>query len=243
MLSILSFSKVFICLKFKFFLFLKCLENKNGDEKTKLIPVPQEKEFFTLFEKQAQKLFEVSKILDEILNNFSDRQKIADEFSNLEHSADEITHRLIEKLNKTFITPFDREDIHFLAHEIDDIIDLTEAAVGKMLLYKIESLTPELKEQIRTLKNAIILISELTKSLNNLNELRKQSWKFVEVNHLENQGDKLLREALNNLINGSSLNAVFDFIRWKEVYESLEEAIDKCEDVANIIESILIKNS
>jgi len=112
-----------------------------------------------------------------------------------------------------------------------------------MLLYKIESLTPELKEQIRTLKNAIILISELTKSLNNLNELRKQSWKFVEVNHLENQGDKLLREALNNLINGSSLNAVFDFIRWKEVYESLEEAIDKCEDVANIIESILIKNS
>ena len=112
-----------------------------------------------------------------------------------------------------------------------------------MLLYKIESLTPELKEQIRTLKNAIILISELTKSLNNLNELRKQSWKFVEVNHLENQGDKLLREALNNLINGSSLNAVFDLIRWKEVYESLEEAIDKCEDVANIIESILIKNS
>ncbi len=218
-------------------------KNINGDEKTKLIPIPQEKEFFILFERQAQRLFEVSKILDQILNNFSDKQKIAEEFSNLEHSADEITHKIIEKLNKTFITPFDREDIHFLAHEIDDIIDLTEAAVGKMLLYKIDTLTPELNEQITALKNSIVLISELTKSLNNLNELWKQSWKFIEVNRLENHGDKLLHMALNNLINSSNNIMIFDFIRWKEVYESFEEAIDKCEDVANIIESILIKNS
>jgi len=220
---------------------LKPIENKNGDEKTKLIPIPKEREFFVLFEDQATKLVEVAKILDLVLENFKDMESISNSFSELEHSADEITHKIIEKLNKTFITPFDREDIHLLAHEVDDIIDLAEASVGKILLYKINHLTPELKSQIEILKTAILLIGDLIKSLSNLGALRKQTYKFIEVNHLENQGDKVLKEALSNLVNGST--NMFELFRWKEVYESFEQAIDKCEDVANIIESILIKNS
>jgi len=194
-----------------------------------------------LFEKLSDKLLEVADILDKIIVNFSDKKELSKKFSELEHSADEVAHQLIEKINKTFITPFDREDIHLLAHEVDDIIDFTEAAIGKVLLYKIDTLTSELKSQLTVLKQAIVLISEMIKALKNLGELRKQTSKFIEVNYLENQADKILMDALSSLINGT--RDAFDIIRWKEVYESVEEAIDKCEDVANIIESILIKNS
>ncbi len=203
--------------------------------------LPKGKKFFELFNEQAEHLIQAAKILQDLVNNFEKIEEFSRKLSDLEHEADDTTHRIIDMLNRTFITPIDREDIHSLTHQLDDIIDSMHEGVHYTILYQIESPTDYLKKMVEVLVEAIHYVAEAVKSLKDFKQPKKLLEFCIEINRLENVGDALLRKAMEELI--VNRKDYFELIRWKEIYDSLEQAIDKCEDVANTIEGIVIKNT
>jgi predicted phosphate transport protein (TIGR00153 family) len=159
----------------------------------------------------------------------------------LEHEGDIITHEIFDKLNKTFITPIDREDIHSLASEIDDVLDFMKATSDRFLLYKIQKPTQEVINLAETLLKAIIETSKAVSSLRDKKQTRRVHEYCIEVNSLENEGDTILKNAIAKLFNDNM--EALDVIKWKEIYENVENAIDMCESVANTIDAILSKNA
>lgn len=206
--------------------------------------VPREEKFFEMFYEQAETIVEAADLLVDLIKDYTDLDRKVLEMNKIEHKADEIAHRIAAKLNSTFITPLDQEDIHALASAIDDIVDYIDATVERMVLYKIKSPTPDAEH----LANIIHRTAEETRSAiialgsskdKKRNSIMKQCW--IEINRLENEGDSASRAALAKLFETES-NAV-EVIKWKEIYEHLETAIDKCEDVANILEQIVLKHA
>jgi len=199
--------------------------------------IPREEKFFDFFEQAAQNILRGAEALKSMMDSYLDPGASASRLKDLEHEGDKITHQIIKKLNQTFITPIDREDIYSLTSALDDVLDLIEAVADRMVLYKIESPTPE----ARDLSNIIYdSAKEIARAINLLSGLDHVYDHCVEINRLENDADRITRDAIARLFQGDY--GPFEVIKWKEIYETLEAATDKCEDAANIIEAVVLKH-
>jgi len=198
----------------------------------------RDRQFFDLFEEAGGNILRCAALLEEMLLDYPERNELAREILIAEQEGDRITHDIIQRLNQTFVTPIDREDIYALAAALDDIVDYTEEVADYLGLYKIEAPMSQAQDLARVLHQASRQIAEALPRLRGFQDL---SHFTVEVNRLENDGDRIVREAIASLFdNGIDPMVV---IRWKDIFERLENAIDATEQVANIIEGIAIKNS
>jgi uncharacterized protein len=202
--------------------------------------IPRETKFFDLFADIANNVIDGARVLSELLNNYDYEQMPAAvaKITDIEHRGDEMTHRILIKLNQTFITPFDREDIHLLASSLDDVLDFIFSAADRLLNYKIVTPSPSAK-----LLAGIILrqTEELGKAVALLGKDSHVLEHCVEVNRLENEADKVSREAIGRLFDGEP--DPITLIKLKELLEVLEEASDKAEDVANVLETVILKSA
>ena len=200
--------------------------------------VPKEREFFDLFEEAGKNIVRAADLLDQMLRGYPENAGLARDILICEQEGDRITHDIIHRLNQTFVTPIDREDIYALASALDDVVDYAEEVADFLGLYKIEAPMEQAQQLAHILLQAARQISE---AMPRLRGFRDISHYTVEINRLENDGDRVSREALASLFdNGIDPMVV---IRWKDIYDRLEEAIDATEAVANILEGIVIKNS
>ncbi len=199
---------------------------------------PQDRVYFELFEKAGQNIVRAADLLDQLLSTYPDGKELAQEIRACEHEGDRITHDIIDRLNHTFVTPIDREDILSLASALDDIVDYTEEVADFLGLYRIEAPMDQSIKLARVLKAAARQIAE---AIPRLRGFRDMSNYTVEINRLENEGDRISREAIASLFDGGIDPMVV--IRWKDLFERLESAIDAAEHVAYILEGIVIKNS
>jgi uncharacterized protein Yka (UPF0111/DUF47 family) len=199
---------------------------------------PRDRAYFELFEEAGQNAVQATGLLERMLVNFPDTRELAGEILECEHEGDRITHDIIDRLNHTFVTPIDREDILALASALDDIVDYTEEVADYLGLYQIEAPMDQAISLARVLNLAC---QEVGKAIPLLRGFRDLSQHTVEVNRLENEGDKITREAVASLFDAPIDPMVV--IRWKDLFERLEEAIDSTEHVAYILEGIVIKNS
>jgi predicted phosphate transport protein (TIGR00153 family) len=199
--------------------------------------VHKDREFFDLFEEAAINLVRGADLLDQMLRSYPERADLARDILICEQEGDRITHDLIRRLNNTFVTPIDREDIILLASALDDIADWTEEVADYLGLYKIEAPMEQAQRLAHILLQATRQISE---AMPRMRDFRDITHFTVEINRLENDGDRIVREAIASLFEGGIDPMVV--IRWKDLFERLEEAIDACETVANVLEGIVIKN-
>jgi len=200
--------------------------------------VPKEREFFDLFEEAGTNIVRASDLLDQMLRSFPERADLARDILICEQEGDRITHDIIKRLNQTFVTPIDREDIYELASALDDIVDFTEEVADYLGLYKIEAPMEQSQRLAHVLLQASRQISEAMPRLRTFMDISHYT---IEINRLENDGDRIVREAIASLFdNGIDPMVV---IRWKDIFERLEAAIDSTERVANILEGIVIRNA
>jgi uncharacterized protein Yka (UPF0111/DUF47 family) len=202
--------------------------------------LPKEFSFFDLFEKHITLTKKASEEFLSLASDMSDIECRVQSLKKLEHEADDVTHQCIENLQKTFITPFDRTEIHLLIKRLDDIIDSIDGAVSRIHLYSIEEIRPEAKELAKVLVAATAEIELALKGLRNMKHAQQIKDKCIAVHGYENQGDAILRSALLRLFKEDQPMLV---IKWKEIYERLEKAIDRCEDVADVIEGVIISST
>jgi len=205
--------------------------------------IPREVKFFDLLETQSQAVVRGAKLLQECLESKSSTDEIylaSKRIHDVEHEGDELVHRLMERLNKSFITPLDREDIYELTSRLDDVLDYVDAVAKRLVTFKVSSVTSHAIELGRIIVRSseevavgIALLRDLSKSEAIIRQCAK-------INQLENDADQVMRDALNDLFDGGARDAL-EVIKWKDLYEHLEIATDKCEDVANIIEAVLVK--
>jgi predicted phosphate transport protein (TIGR00153 family) len=200
--------------------------------------VSGERSFFDLFEQLAAKVQEGADGLLELLENFEDRERKVGHLLDIEHEGDELTHEIIRRLNTTFVTPFDREDIHHLASNLDDVLDNIEAAAEYIQLYNIEQPLPQMISLSRTLAEAAGKTAEAMPRMRKMKGLDEY---WVEINRLENEGDRAYRRTVAHLFSGDY--KAMDVLKFKEIIEEIEAAIDRLEDVANTVESIYLKQS
>ena len=199
---------------------------------------PREREFFDLFDEAGGNIQRAAALLEEMLRDYPDRSELAREILICEQEGDRITHDIIQRLNQTFVTPIDREDILALASALDDVVDFTEEVADYLGLYKIEAPMDQAQQLATVLHQASRQIAEALPRLRGFKDISHYT---VEINRLENDGDRIVREAIASLFdNGIDPMVV---IRWKDIFEKLEDAIDATEHVANIIEGIALKNS
>lgn len=202
--------------------------------------IPKDEKFFDLFEELADKIQEGGKLFCEILANYSTSEPKVAKMKELEHEADTITHRTYEKMHKTFLTPLDREDIYALVNKMDSILDMIEAAVIRMYLYKIKEPTEEIVALSKVLDQAIGGIKKIIYALKDKKNSATILEACVEINTLENEGDYILRQAVTKLFEKEK--DAIELIKLKEISERIEEALDICEDVSNIVEGIVLKH-
>ncbi|QEC49586.1 DUF47 domain-containing protein [Baekduia soli] len=199
---------------------------------------PRDREFFDLFEEAGGNMARAADLLDQMLSAWPDRKELSRDILVCEQEGDRITHDIIHRLHQTFVTPIDREDILELASALDDVIDYTEEVADYLGLYRIEAPM----EQAQRLAHILVQATrQLAEALPRMRGFQDLSHYTVEVNRLENDGDRVTREAMASLFEGGIDPMVV--IRWKDIYERLEQAIDACEHVANVLEGIVIKNS
>jgi uncharacterized protein len=199
---------------------------------------PRDRLYFELFEEAGQNILQASDLLDRMLRNYPDSKDLARDILICEQEGDRITHDIIDRLNHTYVTPIEREDILALASALDDIVDYTEEVADYLGLYKIEAPMDQAIKLAHVLLAASRLIAEAIPRLRGFNDISHYT---VEINRLENEGDRITREAVASLFDGGIDPMVV--IRWKDLFERLEAAIDATEHVANILEGIVIKNS
>jgi hypothetical protein len=200
--------------------------------------LPREEGFLTLFVRQAENVAAGATALVQLLTSFDDPQAGARHLKDLEHTGDTITHDLITRLNQTFITPFDREDIHELSSKVDDVLDLADAAACRLVLYRVKSVRPGVVDLAKILETATREILAAVRVLDKQDHILNHC---IEINRLENEGDRVSRALIATLFEQEK--DPVEIIKWKEIIEAIETAIDKCEDVANVIESIVLKQA
>jgi len=200
--------------------------------------VPREHEFFDLFEEAGKNIARAAGLLDELLLRYPERADLAREILVCEQNGDRITHDIIHRLNRVFVTPIDREDILELASALDDIVDFIEEVADFMGLYKIEAPM----EQAQSLAHILLqACQQIEQAMPRMRDFKDMSHYTVEINRLENDGDRVSREAMASLFEGGIDPMVV--IRWKDIFERLESGIDATEKVANVLEGIVIKNA
>ncbi|MDP1758708.1 MAG: DUF47 family protein [Thermodesulfovibrionales bacterium] len=201
---------------------------------------PKEIDFFEIFDRAALNVTKAATLLVSLMENFDNIEARAKEIYEVEQDGDMLTHEIMKKLNKTFITPIDREDLHALASSLDDVLDLIWASVDRLAVFKV---TEPTKEAIAMSKDLLATAEVIHKAIQ---KLKEKNYSYVqeyciEINRLENRVDRTFRDALGALFN--DVKDPILIIKWKEIYEHLEDAADKCEDVANVLEAIVLKHA
>lgn len=199
---------------------------------------PVDTSFYDLFTESAQHLVTGADLLAEMLGEDAVHEDVARRMREAEHNADETTHALIRKVNSTFVTPFDREDIYALGSGLDDVMDMMDEVVDLILLYEVKVMPPELSTQVEVLQRCAELTADAMPRLQSMQSLEEY---WIEVNRLENTGDRNHRRTLAKLFSGEF--KTIEVLKLKDIVESLEEAIDAFEKVANIVEQIAVKES
>ncbi len=200
--------------------------------------IPREERFFDLFVEDAANVLAAARELESMLRSYDDIEARAKRIFALEHHGDELSHDIGNRLNLTFVTPFDREDIHGLISGLDDVLDLIEEVADTFILYRIAAPTPAAVQQAGIIVRQCETLHEALSRLRGFKGL-KDYW--IEVHRLENEGDRIARAAVAELF-ADSVDPI-ELVKWKDVYSLLESCIDKCEDVANIIEKIVVKHA
>jgi len=203
--------------------------------------LPKTEDFITLFDKSSANIVNAVCLFREVAGNLTRVETGIEELKELEHEGDRITHETLDKLNTTFITPFDREDIHTLATRLDDILDATDAAGQRLVVYRITEVPPKFLELADLLVESAKEVQKAVLALPDRKKLTSAITSCVEINRLENEADVVLREALAALFDNA--RDAIEVIKLKDLFSFLEEATDRCEDVANVIETIIMKGS
>ena len=203
--------------------------------------LPKEEKFATLFEESARNMVKTAQGLKQIIDGWEYVDTRVAEITELEHQGDTITHQIMEQLNRTFITPFDREDMALLVQTLDDVTDFIHAAADTMLIYKVDRPGQRAKELADIIVQASIEIEIAVSELRHPTKFKKILGQCVEINRLENMADRVYRSALGELFEDTSDIAYI--IKWREIYEHMESATDRCEDVANVLEGVALKHA
>jgi len=203
--------------------------------------LPRKEKFFTLFEESAANMVKAAQVLKELVNTWEDVESKVNQIDELEHAGDSITHEIIAALHSTFVTPFDREDIASLAHSLDDVTDFIHAASVAMHIYKVKSPSHRARELADIIVHAAIEVETALTLLRHHAQLKQVLEHCVEINRLENKADGVFRIAMAELFDDSKDMA--DIIKWREIYEHMESATDRCEDVANVLEGVALKHA
>ena len=204
--------------------------------------LPKDTSFFDLFDQLAGKVLDAARALEEMLERWDRLEARVREMKDLEHECDAITHRTFDKLNLTFITPLEREDIHELASRLDDIVDHIDSTASRLVIYGVKKPTDEAKLLAQVLTRTCIEVQKAVAGLRNLKNPELLSRTSVEINRLENESDDILRLALKRLFERQN-GDVLEVIKLKEIYEKLESAVDRCEDVANVIQAVVLRHT
>ena len=196
-------------------------------------------EFFDFFERHAEKTVEAARLLAAMLDDPKDAQAQAERINAIEHEGDQITHRVIGMLHQTFLTPIDRGDIHTLISRLDDVLDLVDSTAERLWLYELTEIEPDARNMGNVLVNAAAEVLKAMGQLRNMKDRQAIIRTCTEINRLENEADQLIRRAVARLFHedGHPIHV----IKWKEIYDYLEDAVDRCEDVANIIEGVALE--
>lgn len=204
----------------------------------KLRLIPREESFFDLFDQMGQKVQQGAQELLELLENYTEVERRVGRILDIEHEGDELTHEVLKRLNTTFVTPLDGDDIHRLASNLDHVLDHIEAAADYLQLHKIETPLPEVAKLAGTLAKSAQVTAQALPNLRKMNNLENY---WVEINRLENEGDRMFRRMISDLYSGDF--KAMDVLRWQDIIEEIEAAIDRLEDVANTVEAIYLKQS
>ena len=200
--------------------------------------MPRPENFHGMFVALADNIHEGSKVLVELMHTYDGAEKYAEQIKDIEHAGDNMTHKLMTRLNQTFITPFDREDMHLLASRIDDVLDLTDAAASRMVTYRIEIVRPGTADLAKILHEATGQVVQAVRELGKHDDILNTC---IEINRLENDSERLSRALIAQLFEQE--RDPIQIIKWKEIIEVIETAVDKCEDVANVLETVTMKNA
>jgi predicted phosphate transport protein (TIGR00153 family) len=203
--------------------------------------IPQEQKFFGLFEESAQNMVKAAQALQNMVATCRHVPENVAEITDLEHQGDLITHQIIAQLHRTFVTPFDREDIARLAQSLDDVTDFIHAAADSMLIYKIDCPTPRAIELADIIVQAAVEVEKVMPQLRHRSKLLQILPHCVEINRLENAADRVFRAAMGELFDDDI--DIASVIKWREIYEYMESATDRCEDVANVLEGVALKHA
>jgi predicted phosphate transport protein (TIGR00153 family) len=204
--------------------------------------MPREEKFFDLFERSARNMVQAAQELKAMVHSWENVPERAAAITELEHEGDTITHQIMAQLHRSFITPFDREDIALMAHALDDVIDFIDAAADSMLIYRIGKPSERALELADIIMQAAVEVEKAMPRLRRSGtELRAVLENCVEINRLENMADRVYRSALAELFDNSTDMA--GIIKWREIYEQMESATDRCEDVADVLEGVALKHA
>ena len=200
--------------------------------------IPQKHEFFALYNRAAENVVAIAAALIQLLDHFpEDADVLTRDIKDLEHEGDRITHEVIDLLNRTFVTPFDRDDMYRLASALDDVCDHVDESTGKIVGYGVREVREQARQQASVIHRASVKLSE---AIARLEGFKNSSRQLIELRELEDEGDRLEREAISELFSGGV--DPISLVRWKDIHEQLEEAVDACENAADVLEAILVKN-
>ena len=203
--------------------------------------IPREHRFFELFEKSAQNMVKAAQRLKELVDEWDNIGARVSEITELEHEGDTITHQIMEQLHRTFVTPFDREDIALLADAMDDVVDRIRDAADAMYIYKVNRPDQNARELSAVIVQAATEVEKIVPQLRHRAQFKQILERCVEINRLENMADRIWRTAMSELFDDTT--DIKEIIKWREIYESMENATDRCEDVANVLEGVALKHA
>ena len=207
----------------------------------KFLLTPRDTKFYDLFEESAANLVTAAEKLVDLFNNYEDVEAKAKQLKALEHQGDMITHEIIQRVNRTFVTPIDREDIALLAHTLDSVMDFIEAAGRTAFLYRIAQPTERARQLASIVAKMTYALNEVLPCLRHRNQFKRILEQCVEINSLENEADDVHHAAMAELFDSSK--DASEIIKWRELYQHMEDATDQGEDVANILEGIVLKHA
>jgi hypothetical protein len=200
--------------------------------------IPQKREFFELYNRSAENIVAIAERLVELLDRFPERaEALGDDVKELEHEGDRLTHELVDLLNRTFVTPFDRDDMYRLAGALDDICDHIDEAAGRIVSYGVDEIRLQAREQAQVIRRSAGKLADAVALLEGFQDSRSH---LDELRELEDVGDRILHDSVSSLFMARA--DPLEVIRWKDIHESLEEAVDACGYAANVLEAIVVKN-
>ena len=203
--------------------------------------LPRGKIFFELYQESAENMVRTAELMKEMVDSWENIEQKVEQIDEYEHVGDNITHRIIELLHRTFVTPFDQEDMALLAHSLDDIVDLIHAAAVAIHIYKIDAPKEGVKELASIIVTASKEVEVALRQIRSQPKLKQVLPHCIEINRLENAADKVFRGAMAELFDNCSDTK--DIIKWREILEHMESATDRCEDVANVLEGVALKHA